>query len=290
MLLAMAVEQLAAQIDAMVPDQQMLPTRGRGLTIYKHCGPASRTQVVYRPSVCVVARGEKVAHLGAQKIRYDPSRFFFTCVPIPAELEVRAASRQAPLLGLILELELEDVSRICLEIAEVDRSHEADVAEPVTFACPLRPELADALHRLLVCAADEVRHHVLYSGALREVMFALLTGPQGRRLRQVAMQRNSTRAIVESARLIDREFDQPLRVSTLAKKAGMSTSTYHQRFRDVTTLSPLQYQKRIRLHQARALIASGSAVTEAAFKVGYGSASQFSREFRALFGAPPSRS
>ena len=281
------MSKLGAQIDAMVTGQQILPTRAPGLTIYKHCGPAARMQIVYRPSLCVVAQGEKIAHIGKQRIRYNARRFFFTCMPVPAELYVQRATRQKPLLGLILEIDVEQLSRLCLEIAEVRRPVSGPPG-PATFAGPLGSELSDALYRLLACTTDEVRHHVLYAGTLREVLFMLLTGPQGERLRQLSVRRDSTHAIIESARLMDRAFEQRFSIPALARKAGMSPSTYYQRFRDVTALSPLQYLKRIRLHQARALIVSGTAITQAAFEVGYASASQFSRDFRALFGAPPS--
>ncbi len=281
------MSKLAAQIDAMVPGQKMLATRAPGLTVYRHCGPATRMQVVYRPSLCVVAQGEKIAHIGQQRIRYNARHFFFTCIPVPAELHVQRATSARPLLGLILELDVEELTRLCLEIAEVS-SAPAQQPGPATFASPLGVELSDALARLLACAADEVRHHVLYAGAQREVLFALLTGPHGERLRQLALRRDSTRAVIESARLMDRAFEQRFSIPLLARRAGMSESTYYQRFRDVTALSPLQYLKRIRLHQARTLIVSGTPVTQAAFEVGYASPSQFSRDFRALFGEPPS--
>jgi AraC-like DNA-binding protein len=287
-----AAERLARRIEALASPNTMTPTRAPGLTIYASTLPAHRMHLVYRPSLCVVAQGEKCAHVADQVFHYDAARFFFTAVPLPAELEVRGTTGP-PLLGLVLELELELVARIALEIDDVPSPSDRDAATAgvpgVAFTGALTPPLADTLERLVGCAVDEVRHHVLYRGVLREVVFELLVGAEGGPLRRALRQYGRLRALIDSARYIDEHFHEPLSVPLLARRAGMSESAFFSRFRQATGTSPLQYLKRIRLVKARALLATGAqSVTEAAFAVGYTSSSQFSREFRAAFGSAPS--
>lgn len=290
----MTTDSLAARIAAIAAPDAMTPTAAPGLTVYALRGPAERMHLVYRPSLCVVAQGAKVACIGARRYAYNPSRFFFSAIPVPALLQVKDAS-EAPLLGLVLELEPELVARVALEIDEVAREGAAPArhaqSAPEVEACwtgRMHDDLAAALTRLVAAASDPLRRHVLYAGALREVVFHLLTGAEGEPLRRALRQEGSLQAVVGAARHMDQHFRATFAVAELARRAGMSESAFFAHFKRLTRLSPLQYLKRIRLVHARAALTAGRSVTEAAFDVGYASSSQFSREFRAVFGEPPS--
>lgn len=283
-----AVARLAQRITTQAPEGQMTESGAAGLWLYAARAPAHRLHLVYQPSLCVVAQGQKTARVAGQAYAYDPTRFFFSAVPLPAALDV-SASLDTALVGLVLHLDLDLVARVALEIDDITPGRERTTPLPeLAFTGAMTAALAGALERLVAAASDEVRRHVIYPGVLREVCFELLTGREGGVLRRELRLQRRLRAVIESARYIDQHFAEELSVPQLAQRAGMSESAYFARFREATRMSPLQYQKRIRLVRARALIAAGQSVTEAAFAVGYTSGSQFSREYRSAFGSPPS--
>lgn len=293
-----AAERLAEQVAAMAPVDGIAQTLIPELIVYRQSQPAAGIHAVYRPSLCVVVQGGKRAHFGARAIEYDAERFFFTAVPMAADIDVFGASAEAPLLGLVLEMKLEQIARVALDIDAAAPEPAPVRAAPSAlpradersgFVGPLEPELREALTKLLLCGADPLRFRVLYPHVLHEIIFLLLTGDPGRRLRATLGRGLSVQGVVESARYIDRHFGEKLTVRGLARRAGMSVSAYHDQFRRVTSLSPIQYVKRIRLQQSRVMLSSGRSVTEAAFAVGYASTSQFSRDFKSFFALSPSQ-
>jgi AraC-like DNA-binding protein len=296
---------LSEQIARMAPADGITATALPHLIVYRFSRPASGLHAIYRPSLCVVAQGEKRAHFGRRVIAYDRQRFFFAAVPMAADIDVRRASPEAPLLGLVLQMNLDDIARVALEVdstappapplralpaASGSVPLLAGRADDVSgFVGPLEDELLAALNRLLLCGADPLRGRVLYRHVLQEIVFLLLTGSPGQLLRASLGRGGGARNVIASARYMDENFSHKLSVPLLARRAGMSVSAYYDRFRQVTSLSPMQYLKRVRLQHSRVLLASGISVTEVAFAVGYASTSQFSRDFRSYFALPPSR-
>lgn len=284
-----ARERLACRIEQLAAPERMTQTLAPALTIYAWSVATRHMHLVYRPSLCVVVRGEKRALVGDRMLAYDPERYFFTAVPLPAELRVdrRAA---APLVGLVLELDIETVARIALEIDDVLRASPSPVPPAsVAFTGHLTARLVDALDRLVLASSDPLRHAVLYPVTLREVVFELLVGPEGPALRQAVADHGKLRAIIDAVRHIDANLREPIRVATLARRAGMSESSFFSRFRATIGTTPLQYLKTLRLTMARVLLEAGAeSITEVALQVGYGSHSQLSRDFRRAFGHAPS--
>jgi AraC-like DNA-binding protein len=248
--------------------------------------------LVYRPSLCVVVRGTKRARVGDQVYRYDPSHFFFTAIPLPAELEVKK-ERSSALVGMVLELELELVARVALEIDDAlgRSSTRLTPTEAVaTLTGRMTPSLLDSLERLLAVASDPLRYEVLEGAALREVVFELLVGPEGPALRKAVSRRGGLRGLIDVVRYIDEHSHESLRIPALARRAAMSQSAFFTSFRQATGATPLQYLKRLRLTKARVLLSMGEgSVTEVAHSVGYASSAQLSRDFRAAFGTAPSQ-
>lgn len=262
-----------------------------GLTVYVWNPLQSHTHLVYTPSLCVLLRGEKEARVAGRTFVYNSSKFFFTAVPLAAKLVVRGTS-SAPLVGLVLELDIELVARVSLEIDEAGSDVAANRTqsdEPsVMFTGELSPRLVDTLDRLVTASLDPVRHRILHVGLLREVLFELLIGPQGQALRASLDEQSKLRALIDVMRFMEVNSAKPLAVPDLARKAGMSESGFYAKFREATGTTPLQYLKVLRLSKARFQLAAGGSVTEVAFEVGYSSGAQFSRDFRRAFGHSPS--
>jgi AraC-like DNA-binding protein len=282
---------VASTIEALASSDAIVRTPVSALSIYAWRGSTTHLHLVYRPSLCVVVRGTKRARVGDRVYRYDPTRFFFTAVPLPAELDVKK-ERGSALVGMVVELDIELVARVALEIDDaLARSPEAEasVDAATVLTGRLHPRLLDALARLLLVASDPLRRPILGESALREVVLELLVGPEGPALRRAVRRRDGLRPLIDVVHYLDEHSHEPIRISRLARRAAMSESAFFTKFRQATGATPLQYLKRLRLAKARVLLAMGTAsVTEIAHSVGYASSAQFSRDFRIAFGATPS--
>ena len=281
---------LIAHIEALATPDALTPTRAPGLSVYVWNTSRSVMHLVYRPALCVVLRGEKTARIGDRSFLYNEARFFFTAVPLPAELTVER-SNESSILGLVLELDLEVVARVALEIEDTGatRDPHSDPTPDVMFSGQLNASLLDALERLVRAASDPVRHRVLHPGLLREVVFELLTSSEGQALRRTVRAAGQLRPLVDTMRFMEEHCTQPMSIPELATRCGMSESGFYAHFRQATGTTPLRYLKSLRLIRARVMLATGAdSVTAIAFDVGYRSSAQFSRDFRRAFGCPPS--
>jgi len=244
----------------------------------------SRINAVHRPSLCFIAQGAKLVTLGGKVYRYAQHEFLFTSVALPVTGEIVEASARAPYLCLVLEIDPSTVFDLVTE----SRASPSRTSEPAIFVGVREAQMSDAFLRLLRCleSADEAR--VLAPGIIREIVFRLLAGRYGDAVRAVGVADSQTHRIARAIECLKRDYAKPLRTTHLAKLAGMSVSSFHQHFKTVTTISPHQYQKVLRLQEARRLLVSNNtSAADAAFHVGYESPSQFSREYARMFGAPP---
>lgn len=260
-----------------------------GLHILREDHPHhTRIPYVLEPCVIIVAQGRKRAYLGNEAFTYDPLHYLVVAVPLPMETVVVEASPDRPYLSLALRLQAAAISELLLETGDGGRRGNG-VPPRGLYVSPLSDALSGAVLRLMTALDDPTDRRVLAPMAEREVLYHLLVGEQGERLRAIALRDSQAQRIAQVLHFLQTHFDQPLDVATIADVAHMSPSTLHHTFRAVTNSSPLQYLKKIRLHQARLLMLSdGLGAGEAARRVGYGSDSQFSREYRRLFGVPPS--
>lgn len=245
---------------------------------------------VTHPSFCVIAQGAKEIHLGEERYRYDPYHYLLATVELPAVSEVVEASGERPYLSLRLDLDPAQVASVMLEAGIPSPRLDAASARAVNVS-PLDTNLLDAsvrLVRLLEAPSAEAR--VLMPLVTREIIFRLLIGDQSARLRQVTVLGGHTDRIARAIERLRTEYDKPLRIESLARDLGMSPSGFHEHFKAVTAMSPLQFQKQLRLQEARRLLL-GEDVDAAtvAYRVGYDDASHFSREYKRLFGQPPMR-
>jgi AraC-like DNA-binding protein len=257
------------------------------LSLYRASAPSEPVQGVHEPALAIVAQGCKRVMLADEIYHYAAAHFLLVSVGLPVVSQVIEASPESPYLALRIDLDPVQLGELILasEPPETDGRPQRGLA--VSRA---EPPLLDAVVRLLLLL-DSSRHiGVLAPLVLREISYHLLVGEQGPRLRQIAAANGQTRRVAAATRWLQHNFAQPFRIEALAREVHLSPSALHHQFKAVTAMSPLQYQKRLRLQEARRLMLSeGLDAASAGFRVGYESPSQFSREYRRLFGQPPQR-
>lgn len=247
--------------------------------------PLGRTPVFYEPSIVIVCQGRKLGFLGDEVYVYDAQHYLVLSVPLPFSTETQA-SPEAPMLGVSIRLDLLELSDLITQIGETGRHPDAPPAG--IASTPLAGHLAGATVRLLEVLTDPLDALVLGPGIVREICYRVLTGEQGGAMRAALAHHGRFGRVARALKRIHADYATPLNVAGLAEEAGMSVPAFHANFRTVTQTSPIQYIKSTRLHQARLMmIRDGVTAAAAAARVGYESASQFSREFKRLFGRTP---
>jgi AraC-like DNA-binding protein len=277
------VERIARAIPEDGPAQPL-----EGLHLYRSSLPLEPVHSVVEPSLCVIAQGSKEVLLGDSRYRYDPSQYLLTTVEMPRVSQVLEASKERPYLSLRLELAPTLVGPVMVEAGHPSPSGPADVR--AIDICPLDVNLLDAVVRLVRLLDSPGEAPVLMPLITREIIYRLLIGEQGGRLRHLAILGGYTPHIARAVERLRQDFDQPLRIEDIARELGMSVSGFHHHFKAVTAMSPLQFQKQLRLQEARRLMLGEDLdATSAAYRVGYHDASHFNREYKSLFGVPPMR-
>ncbi|MCY1288224.1 AraC family transcriptional regulator [Pseudomonas jinjuensis] len=253
-----------------------------------NCISPGRMPTLYRPALCVIAQGAKELRLGSELYRYDELNLLVVSVTLPVSGQVVEAAPERPYLSLRLDIDPGDLTRL---IAEAGLAGTAPrPAGRGLYLQRLDSTVLDALLRLMRLLDTPRDIPMLAPLYIREILYRLLRGPQGHLLHDIAMTDSQTHRVTRAIEWLNRNFDKALRIDELAREVNLSASTLHHRFKEVTALSPLQYQKQLRLQEARRLMLSeGLEVAVAGHRVGYESPSQFSREYSRLFGAPPLR-
>jgi len=243
-----------------------------------------RAPVLYEPGVFILCQGRKRGFLGDQVFSYGANEFLVLTVPMPFEVET-VATPEVPLLGVSIRLDLAVAADLALAI---DPAGAATHAVEGIGAAPLDAPLADTVLRLLRALRSPVETRLFGQGLMREVCYRILTGAKGGAVRAALAQQSHFGQIARALRRIHADYPERLDVETLAQEVHMSPAAFHAHFKSVTATSPIQYLKATRLHKARLLmIEDGVSASRASSRVGYESASQFSREFKRLFGRTP---
>jgi AraC-like DNA-binding protein len=244
-----------------------------------------RQPVMYEPSIVIVCQGRKRGFLGDQVFIYDAQQYLVLSVPLPFECETEA-SPEKPLLAISIRVDLTMIAELLMALNDTRGN---TVSEPSgIYATPLDAPLSNAVLRLLEALASRSDAQILGPSIVREICYRVLTGVQGDAIRAALTHQHHFGRIAKALRRIHSDYHGDLDVDTLAREAGMSLAVFHAHFKAVTSTSPMQYVKTTRLHHARLLIThDGLNVSAAATRVGYESASQFSREFKRLFGLSP---
>jgi len=288
LLIEHALQRLALLIRRHAPNGGTYRTAVPNLSLMHATHLSEPLESVYQPSICVVAQGAKTATLAGETYRYDPSTYLVTSVELPIMGRIVKASPDIPYLSLKLSFD----SAIILDIMEkMNRPApvETEAGRGITVN-QTSPALLEVIVRLmqLLDAPEDIP--VLAPLIIREVLYRMLQGEQGALLYRFVISGYHSYNIAQAIRFINQQYDRPLVISHLAKSVNMSISAFHKHFKRVTAMSPLQYQKTVRLQEARRLMLTESLlVSDVAFRVGYESPSQFSREYARMYGRPPMR-
>ncbi|MEZ0312508.1 MAG: AraC family transcriptional regulator N-terminal domain-containing protein [Myxococcota bacterium] len=266
------------------PGDGFWQTRVPVLSILRSAVTANRVPAVQRPMLCLIVQGAKEVTVGERVYRYVPPQYLLSTVDLPMTGEVIEATPRKPYLCFALAIEPATVYDV-LESSSIEPAADTRSAVSVAKADSI---LTDAMLRLARCLPSANDCAVLAPGIVREITYRLLTGPLGTMVRDIGVVGSRTQRVAKAIAHLKNAFAEPVAIKELARLAGMSVSSFHEHFKKVTTLSPLQYQKQLRLHEARRLLlADAGGAGDAGFRVGYQSASQFSREYARYFGHPP---
>jgi AraC-like DNA-binding protein len=280
--------ELAEKVARWTDGKNQVATAIPSLTLHRWETPTEPTSYTLPPSLCLIAQGSKRVVLGEDVYVYDADHFLVTSVGLPVVAQIIEASSEKPYLGLTLELDLRTIAQLMVDSNQpLPRTLQPGRAMAVSEV-PL--PLLNAFQRLIDLLDESEVIPVLAPLIEREIFYRLLVGDQGPRLRQITTAGSHSHQIARAIDWLKDNFKEPLRVDDLAAQSGMSNSSFHHYFRSLTGMSPLQFQKRQRLNEARQLMLTKRLdAATASFQVGYESPSQFSREYSRLFGAPPLR-
>jgi len=283
-----ALEALGKSIARWTDKSDRIDTEITGLTLYRRDKPSEPISIMYEPRICVVAQGAKRVLLGDETYVYDAHHFLITSVDIPTFAQIIKATREKPCLGLVLKLDQREISQLMVD-SNLPPPHPQQSSRGMATGEVTLP-LLTAFQRLIDLLDEPKDIPILAPIIQREIFYRLLVGDQGARLRQMASAGSQSQQIARAIDWLKGNFTRPLRIDDLATQVNMSTSTFHHHFRALTAMSPLQYQKWLRLNEARRLmLTENQDASTAAFQVGYESPSQFSREYSRLFGDSPLR-
>jgi len=281
-----AESRMAALLRGLAPDEGYNLTALPSVRVLRANRALARTPVLYDPGIVIVCQGRKRGYFGDRLYLYDEQHYLAVSVPVPFSMETDATPER-PLLALYLHLDF----ALAAELAsQIDAAGAAAAAQPPQsmLSTPMDDAMRTSVLRFIEAMSRPLEAAVLGPGLLRELYFRVLTGPQGGSMREALSLRGQFGRIGRSLRLIHAEYARPLDVTRLADEAGMSVPSFHSHFKAVTQVSPMQYVKSTRLHQARLLMVRQDLTAESASQaVGYTSPSQFSREFKRLFGLTP---
>ena len=260
-----------------------------GLFLARLSKPMESVHALYQPAFCFIAQGSKRVLLGDEVYRYDPGHYLIFTVDLPIVFRVEGADEERPYLGLALGLDPDLVASVMMEAGAETRKGDAGVK--AIGVSPVGADLLDAVVRLVKLLDEPGGQKVVAPLVKREIVYRLLAGGEGARLGHlVASSRGDTGRISRAIGHLREHYKEPLRIEELARRCGMSVSGFHHHFKSVTAMSPLQFQKQIRLQEARRLMLGEDLdAASAGHRVGYEDPAYFSRDYKKLFGAPPHR-
>ena len=280
-------EELVERMARALPEDGVLEVFS-GLFLGRASQPTEMAHSIFQPAFCVIAQGSKQVLLGEEVFRYDPGHYLISSVDLPIVSQVVEASKEQPYLSFRLNLDSSLVAAVMMESGIEMKKNGASVK--AMDVSSLNANLLDAIVRLARLLETPAEMPILVPLIIREIAYRLLTGEQGARLSHLMASGGDTRRISKAVEQLRKNIDQPLKIENIARELGMSVSGFHHHFKSVTAMSPLQFQKQLRLQEARRLMLGEDLdAASAGFRVGYYDPSHFSREYKKLFGAPPQR-
>ena len=272
----------------LMPEQGEYHATFGGVRLFREDNDSAGEPMLYKPVIIVVAQGRKCVKLGAEDRIYKPGSYFVTGIDLPTMCGIQGASSEEPYLAFSLELDSSLIAQATAEMPLSDSNDECSLH--VTATSTLEPGFFDAVLRLVELIERPEQVGMLAPLIIKEIHYRLMIGPYGKRLRSLNANGLPANQIAKAIFWLKENFTRPLIVADMAKQANMAVSTFHKYFKNVTAMSPLQYQKRLRLIEAHKLmLASSHDACRASQAVGYDNQQQFNREYKRLFGEPPHR-
>lgn len=283
--------QLADLVTARMSEEGLYETDISGLNLFRADAPTSCMSTVYEPSLCVIAQGRETVQLGDREIIYDALSYMVSSVDLPVNKYVVDASPESPFLAVKINIDPAEVAKVVMQLGDSSRASDPhDTPDSGCGMCVAQVDLGilDAMTRLVRLLDSPADVPVLAPLIQREIIYRALVGELGPRMREFASTDSQSNRISQVISVLKDRFAEPLRVRQLAEDVNMSESALYHSFKQATCMSPLQFQKKLRLHEARLLmLKEGLDASTASYQVGYESPSQFSREYNRMFGAPP---
>lgn len=277
--------QLADKINYLKNNDKIISERLPGIRLLYGVEPGPRTPVMYQPGIIFLFSGHKIGYINELEFRYDANEYLLLTVPLPFECETWATP-EIPLAGIRIDIDVLQLQELLMDIGEDERFQLPMAASGINSAT-LSDEILCAVERLLDVMERPLDARILGKQIIREILYHVLMGPRGGALLALVSRQTHFSLISRVLKQIEMKYTENLNVEQLAAEANMSVSAFHHNFKAVTSTSPLQYLKSYRLHKARMMIHDGMKASAAAMRVGYESASQFSREFKRYFGVTP---
>lgn len=278
-------DEMVMLLKRLAPREGFTSTLLDGVRLMRWDRSIPRSPVLYEPSIVIICSGQKTGYLGQQVFHYNPQHFLVLSIPLPFESET-VASPENPLLGISISINIPVISELILRLGQGGAAPEKGTQGMVST--PMDARLSNAVLRLLQAMSSDLDAEILGSAILREIHYRVLTSERGDAIRALLSQQNHLGKISKALHRIHADYAEDLNVARLAAEAGMSSAAFHASFKAVTATSPMQYLKTTRLHKARMLmLQDGLSAAAASAMVGYESPSQFSREFKRLFGKTP---
>ena len=280
--------ELASIIQRFAPEYGVFGTAVPPLHFIRSDAPTDAIHTIHKPGLCIVVQGRKEVRLRDEGYVYDPLNYLVVSVTLPLAGQVIEASPEEPYLCIRLDIDPCEITQLIADASPIGVPSGAQ--NRGLFLDKIDTSLLDAMLRLVRLLESPEDIPTLAPLAIREIFYRLLRGQQGQRLHEIAIVDSQAHRVTRAIEWLNGNYSKPLQIDSLAKLVNLSTSTLHHRFKSITAMSPLQYQKQLRLHEARRLmIAEGLDVAAAGFQVGYESPSQFSREYSRQFGSSPTR-
>lgn len=279
---------LAREVDGLLDPAASVQELRPDLGVFRMREPIPPMSGVMAPAICFILQGGKRVHFDGQTQTYEAGQFLVSTLAVPVKGEVVVASPEEPLVGIAWTLDVQHVARLVAEVGPEALPRSGAPPSAVSVH-ELDADMLRTLERLVGATGSDLSWRILGEGLQRELLFRVLQHPgAGWQLTRRLRDEDGLEQVARAVAFIENHLTEPLDVERISRKAGLSPSRLHARFRKITSRSPMQYVKYLRLHRAHALLLSGAPVTDAAYAVGYMSPSQFSREFRRQFGHPPS--
>jgi len=279
-------QEMITKIAARFEGEHFIETAIDALNFYYREEPTQMLATVYEPSLCIIVQGAKTVGIGEEQRDYDPESYLLASIHMPASVRISEASKELPYMGLTVKFSMEQIFEVLKELGAGSRR--PLTAKRGLYFGEMDVLLLDPVVRLIRLLDRPGDIPVLAPLITKEILYHVMRGEGGDLIRQYVMDGSSTQQVVKAITKIKEEFKEALSVGELARAVGMSESSLYHNFKKLTAMSPLQFQKHLRLHEARQmLMAQNIEAAQVAFEVGYESPSQFSREYARMFGLPP---